>query len=200
MLCDSNADVEAQWRRWGQRHGVAWSVLRESMHGRRSIDLIGQVAPHLDAAVEAAVIDAAQTSDTSGTVAALGATAFLAPLPLESWGIVTSAPEALARARLRAVQIPVPPVLVSAEHVAAGKPSPEGYRLAARLLEVEPARCLVVEDAPAGVAAGRSAGASVLALETTHAKADLGAADVVVADLGAVRAGVDRDGLRILAA
>lgn len=52
---------------------------------------------------------------------------------------------------------------VGAEDVARGKPSPEGYALAAARLAVPPAQCLVVEDSEAGIAAGLAAGMRVLA-------------------------------------
>jgi sugar-phosphatase len=68
-----------------------------------------------------------------------------------------------------------------------GKPDPEGYRMAAAALRWSIARCLVIEDAPAGVDAGRAAGAHVLGLTTTHVEEDLHAADATVADLSACR-------------
>jgi sugar-phosphatase len=87
------------------------------------------------------------------------------------------------RARLRAGALPVPSVLVDGSAVHVGKPDPEGYLLAARLLGVAPEDCLVVEDAPAGIEAGRAAGMRVLALTTSHPAADLAAAHLVVGSL-----------------
>lgn len=91
------------------------------------------------------------------------------------WAVVTSADLRLATARLGAAGI-VAPLLVTVEDVAAGKPDPEGFLLAARRLGVEPARCLVVEDSEPGLAAGRAAGARVAALRGLSG-------DVVVEDL-----------------
>lgn len=54
---------------------------------------------------------------------------------------------------------------VSSDDVAAPKPAPDIYLRAAELLDVDPGRCLVVEDSPAGVAAARSAGMRVVALD-----------------------------------
>jgi mannitol-1-/sugar-/sorbitol-6-phosphatase len=53
---------------------------------------------------------------------------------------------------------------VTIDDVAVCKPDPEGYLLAARALEVEISRCLVVEDSVPGVVAGRAAGATVASL------------------------------------
>jgi sugar-phosphatase len=66
-------------------------------------------------------------------------------------------------------------VLVCAEDVLHGKPSPDVYLTAAVRLGVEPADCIVVEDAPAGIQAARSAGMRVIALTTTHEPAALAA-------------------------
>jgi beta-phosphoglucomutase-like phosphatase (HAD superfamily) len=53
-------------------------------------------------------------------------------------------------------------VVVAAEDVPRSKPHPDGYLQAARALGVEPARCLVIEDSAAGIAAGRAAGCTVV--------------------------------------
>jgi sugar-phosphatase len=87
--------------------------------------------------------------------------------------IVTSCPSVLAARRLSEGALPTPSVLVTADRVAAGKPDPEGYALAARELGVAPATCVVFEDAPAGIRAGRAAGATVIGITTTHEAAEL---------------------------
>jgi HAD superfamily hydrolase (TIGR01509 family) len=56
------------------------------------------------------------------------------------------------------------PVLLSAEDYARGKPAPDGYLAAARALSVTPERCVVIEDSVAGIAAGRAAGMTVIAV------------------------------------
>ena len=83
---------------------------------------------------------------------------FVNSLPLKRWAIVTSATKALAEARLKSAGLPIPAVLVTAESVKLGKPHPEGYLLAAKLLQTCPENCLVFEDAPSGVVAAQSAG------------------------------------------
>jgi len=76
--------------------------------------------------------------------------------------------------------------MVTADDVDRGKPDPTCYLLGARRLGVHPTDCLVVEDAPAGIAAGRAAGARVLALRTMHSDAELLAADAIIDDLAAL--------------
>jgi beta-phosphoglucomutase family hydrolase len=73
--------------------------------------------------------------------------------------------------------------IVAAEDVSRGKPDPEGYLLAAGRLGVPPERCLVIEDAPGGIEAGRRAGMQTLAVTTTHSREELAAADTIVGGL-----------------
>ena len=79
-------------------------------------------------------------------------------------------------------------MLVTAEQVEAGKPNPAGYLRAAALLGVDPVRCLVLEDAPAGVDAGLSAGMTVIAVLTTNNESALRNAHRRVRDLQALTA------------
>ena len=74
-------------------------------------------------------------------------------------------------------------VIVAADDVTSGKPDPEGYRRASAELGVPSARCVAFEDAPAGLAAARSAGLYCVGVATTHPRSDLGAADRIVTDL-----------------
>ena len=96
------------------------------------------------------------------------------------WAVVTSADRRVAAARLDAAGVR-PSVLVTVEDVAAGKPDPEGFLLAARRLGVPIGRCLVVEDSAPGAEAGHRAGAVVAGLRGLPA-------DVPVADLADVAA------------
>ena len=145
------------------------------------------VAPWLDAEAEAARVEGWQVETAGRTRAIDGAAELLEAWPHERLAIVTSGSRELARARLAGAGLPAPAVLVSADDVRAGKPDPEGYRRAAALLGVPPERCLAVEDAPAGIAAARAAGARTVALASTHAPAELAGADLVAGGAAARR-------------
>ena len=182
-LVDSRAVVERQWKVLCTRLGLDFSAVLSILHGVRSVDVIRKVAPDADAEAEAVLLDAAEEADTEGLVVVRGSRELLARLPADGWGIVTSGHRTLAQGRLRAVGLPVPAVMVCGDEVASGKPDPEGYLSGARLLGAEPAACVVFEDAPAGVAAGRAAGMRVVGITTTHAASSLTGADVVIDDL-----------------
>ena len=88
--------------------------------------------------------------------------------------------------RQAGADLPEPRVLVSAEDVREGKPSPDGYLRAAELLGVPPSACLVLEDAPAGIEAARAAGTIVVALSTTHPASSLAGARLLLGSLADV--------------
>jgi sugar-phosphatase len=180
VLVDSMAATSRAWTRWGERHGLDGAALQAANHGRPAGDVIAEhvAADRLEA--ETAFLLAAEVGDTAGVDALPGAAEVLA-LPVVA--IATSCLAPLADARLRAAGLPVPDVLVTADQVAAGKPAPDSYLLAAERLGIDPAACLVLEDAPSGVAAGRAAGMTVWAVATTHAPAELTAADAVLPGL-----------------
>jgi sugar-phosphatase len=112
-----------------------------------------------------------------------GAVELVGALAADRWAIVTSSRERHIRRCFDASGLPVPSTAIFADDVAHGKPAPEGYLRAAASLGAEPARCIVVEDSPAGVASGKAAGCTVVALATTHPAAELGAADELFATL-----------------
>lgn len=183
VLVESAKATERAWLDWAATNGIDESALRSAMHGVRSADVIRALRPDLDAAVESEWVERRQAEDTAGLRAIPGAVAALEALRADRVAVVTSATRPLARARLRAVGIEPPAVMVFAGDVARGKPDPEGYLTAARRLGVEPAEALVVEDAPPGIEAGRAAGMATVAVTSTHTREELGAADAVLGSL-----------------
>lgn len=189
VLIDSGAVIEGTWRRFAGRHGLDAEHVLSQSHGRRSVDLIRLVAPHLDAEAEAETIERDEIESARGLRTLPGARELVDSVPADRFAIVTSGSRALAVARLRAAGLPVPQVLVTAEQVDDGKPDPAGYLRAAALLGVDPAHCLVLEDAPVGVEAGVAAGMTVIAVLTTNRESALRNAHSRVPDLRAMLPG-----------
>ena len=79
--------------------------------------------------------------------------------------------------------------IVTGRDVAEGKPSPQGFLLAAQKLGVEPKDCIVIEDAIAGVAAAKRAGMKCIAVTNTHPRESLAEADLTVDTLEEITAG-----------
>jgi mannitol-1-/sugar-/sorbitol-6-phosphatase len=173
VLVDSQAAIMRAWHTWGAQNAIAREAIEGIVHGRPSREVIEMLAPHMDAVAEAHAVERLEVADTEGITALPGAHALLArPEPV---AVVTSGTLPLATARLRCVGLAVPSVLVTPERLSRGKPDPEGYLLAATELGVPPSECIVLEDAPAGVDAGRAAGMHVVGITTTHDPAELDA-------------------------
>jgi sugar-phosphatase len=168
-VLNSIAAAERVWAAWAERHGVDVESFLPTIHGARAIDTIRRLnLPGVDAEAQAAFIAQAEIDDVEGIVQIPGAAAFLASLPAERWAMVTSAPRDLALRRMAAAGIAEPAVMITAEDVTAGKPDPAGYRLAAKRLGIEPADCLIFEDATVGIQAAEAAGAALMIITTTH--------------------------------
>lgn len=184
-LIDTGGLYERHWRTWAAARGIDPDPIVALHFGRAAAETIRLVAPDLDAVAEAASynVELARDPDSSGVQVIDGASRLLTSLPADRWAIVTSATRIMVERWLPALGLPMPRVLVSVDDIARGKPAPDPYLRAAELLGHDPAHCLVVEDAPAGIAAGTAAGAVVLAVGSTHALADLAGADIVVAAL-----------------
>lgn len=168
-LLNSIAAAERVWSRWALKHGLDLETFLPTMHGKRGIDTIKALnLPGIDVVKEALEVERGEIEDVEGIVPIPGAIAFLNSLPAERWAIVTSAPSALAHARIGAAGLPQPLQIVTAEDVQIGKPDPAGYRLGAQKLGLDPSRCLVFEDVLAGVQAGEAAGADIAVITATH--------------------------------
>ncbi|QEV17098.1 HAD family hydrolase [Streptomyces alboniger] len=200
-LISSLASVYRCWTRWAREYGItAEEFARVELHGRPAAEIAADLLPPEKVAEAVARIEELEVSDVAGGVELLpGTRALLDSLPspqlsapLEQggaplrWAVVTSATRVLAEARLAEAGIR-PGLLIAADDITRGKPDPEPYLLAAAKLGVDPARCVVFEDAPAGLQAGRAAGMTTVALATTHNGTEL-SADVLVKDLSAVSA------------
>lgn len=188
-LVSSLESVHRCWTRWAEEFGItAEEFARVELHGRPAVEIAADLLPADVVPQALARIEQLEVEDVpNGGVHLLpGTRVFLDALPADRWAVVTSATRRLAEARLEAVGI-LPKTLVAADDVTRGKPDPEPYLLAARELGVDPARCVVFEDAPAGLRAGRAAGMTTVALTTTHQAHELDA-DLVVENLSALSA------------
>jgi mannitol-1-/sugar-/sorbitol-6-phosphatase len=195
-LVDSTASVLRNWRRVATMLGRDGEDLVGNRHGIPGRQVLRMIEPDLSEErileLDQALLDG-EVADTRDVVATRGALPLLEALPADRWAIVTSGSRRLALARLRAAGLPVPPILVTADDVHVGKPDPEPYQLGARLLGLPPERCLVIEDAPAGITAARAAGCPALGVLTTFPALD---ADTVK-DLAAVAVDVTAAGLTV---
>ena len=186
VLVDSTRAVDREWRSWARRKGVDGDAIMAIAHGVRTIEVIRQVAPHLDAEAEAAEIEDEEAHDPD-VIAMPGALDLVRSIPAGRWGVVTSGSRLLASARMRFCGLPVPEVLITADDVTNGKPHPEPYLKGAERMRVSPAECLVIEDAPAGIQSARAGEMKVIGMASTYAAERLAEADAVVKMLTRIR-------------
>jgi len=186
VLVDSTRAVDREWREWAAKKGVDGDAIMAIAHGVRTVEVIRRVAPHLDAAAEAALIENHEAGDQRGITVMPGSIDLVRSIPEGRWGVVTSGSRLLATNRLRFCGLPVPEVLVTSDDVTHGKPHPEPYLKGAGRLGFSPADCLVIEDAPAGIQSARAAGTTVIGITSTYGVSALEQANAVIRKLGQI--------------
>jgi sugar-phosphatase len=194
VLADSTGSVTRQWRLWAQENNIDPDHAAKIAHGMRTIEVVRRLAPHLDAKAEVVRIEKREAEDREGVVVMPGAAELINSVPDGRWCVVTSGTRYLATSRLRLANLPMPRVLVSADDVTKGKPHPQPYLKGARLLGMNPAECLVIEDAPAGIRAAHAGGMKVIAITSTYPASALVEADTVVEMLAQIQVCSRKDG------
>jgi sugar-phosphatase len=167
VLIDSTRAVARVWHRWAVEHGFDPEEVIARAHGRPSLTTLREYLPNADHAAENREVERREMEDIAGVVLLPGSTRLLSELPPDRWTIVTSCTRLLAETRLRAAGLPVPERMVTSNDIKNGKPHPEPYLKGAWVLGYSAGDCVVVEDVPAGIRAGKAAGATVIAFRTT---------------------------------
>ncbi len=204
VLIDSTPAVARVWQRWAVEHGLDPETVVRMAHGRPSRTTIRELLPNAD--IDRAVLDKEdreverrEMEDLDGVVLLPGARQLLNSLPPARWNVATSCTRPLAEVRLRAAGLPIPKTMITSSDVKIGKPDPEPYLKAAAKLRFAASDCIVLEDTPAGVRAGKAAGARVIAFLTTMIRGDLedAGADWIVQNCAEITACNDDGGLRL---
>ncbi|MET8544672.1 HAD-IA family hydrolase [Kitasatospora sp. NPDC004799] len=195
-LVDSADSIDRVWREFADRNRLPHDTVLAALPGRTAQDIVAECLPTADGPTLAAEVAWIRDREEAGADAVAeipGARRLLTSLPAHAWALVTSASRTMAERRLTAAGLPLPEVAVCAGDVRAGKPDPEGFLAAARLLGVDIADCLLFEDSAPGLLAARRSGGTAVAVA---APADE-PAPYRVDDLTAVTAHVRRDGIRV---
>jgi sugar-phosphatase len=167
VLIDSTPAVARVWRQWAIEHGFDPAKVVASAHGRPSITTVREYLPNADHELENREVERREIEDIAGVVPLPGALELLASLPEDRWTIVTSCTRRLAEVRLKAAGLPLPGKMITSNDIVNGKPHPEPYLKGAAVLGFSSTDCVVVEDAPAGIRAGKAAGSRVIGFTTT---------------------------------
>ena len=201
VLVDSTPAVARVWSWWARRHGFPDpdEIVRLA-HGRPSIATIRELLPNADHDAENREVERREIEDTDGVIPLPGTLELLQAIPPEKWAIVTSCTRRLAEVRIAAAGLPKPRYTVTSTDITNGKPHPEPYLKGAKILGTTGAECVVIEDAPAGIRAGKAAGAHVVALRTTASDAELrdAGADWIVNDCAELSVESGKEGEELL--
>jgi len=197
VLISSIGSVRRSWRKWAKIYGIPDADNYEVPHGMRAIEIVKSLRPDIDAEEGLRVVEDIEVDDTEDMKVLPGVKALLEGLPADRWAIVTSATKRLTVERLKVAGLPLPERLITADMVERGKPDPEPYMRGAALLGFASDECVVVEDAPSGVGAGKAAGSRVLGVIGTHMLEELHQADWVVGSLEGLKVVSSSAGLEL---
>jgi HAD superfamily hydrolase (TIGR01509 family) len=188
-LVDSEEFHWLSWRDTMRREGIelAYDTFLASFGQRNDRILEGWLGPGADAARVRRIGDAKEAEYRRlavghGLQPLPGAREWLSALRAAGWGqaIASSAPGANVEVMLRVLDLTqYLDAIVAAEDVTIGKPDPQVFLRAAEKLGVPPSRCIVVEDAAAGVEGARRGGMKCIGVVKNGPLA----ADVVVTSL-----------------
>jgi len=167
VLISSTPVVARVWRRWAVEHGFNPEEVVARAHGRPSLATIREYLPDADHDAENREVERREIEDLEGIVPLPGALDLLGSLPEDRWTIVTSCTRPLAEVRIQAAGLPLPKKLITANDITHGKPHPEPFLKGALVLGFPATECVVFEDVPAGVKAGKASGAKVIAFTST---------------------------------
>ncbi|SNX83778.1 related to HOR2 - DL-glycerol phosphatase [Melanopsichium pennsylvanicum] len=219
-LIDSTPAVNATWASFAHQYNLDLSFVMQTCHGYRTVENLKRFIPSIPDEQIAAEVERfesnilvvakqnAQRGIGGSIVAMPGAKELLSQINIgrpqvanakgnHGWAIVTSATKAYAQQGFVSAGVSEQPkVFITSDLCTKGKPDPQPYLLGAEKTNQDITRCLVVEDAPPGVRAGKLAGAKTLALRTTHSgeKMQQEGADYIVEDLRSVKAQWKQDG------
>ncbi|KAH6915074.1 phosphatase [Coprinopsis sp. MPI-PUGE-AT-0042] len=202
-LLSSEAGVRGAWREFKKTYpDIDIDDILSRAHGVRTVDNLRTYCGVTDPVeleeealrFENAIVATASDEGGQGIIMLPGVEAVMQEIgprrfgPKPLWAICTSATRAYAQAALAAAKIPVPDIFVAAEDVTKGKPHPDPYLVGAERCGVDPAKCVVFEDAPAGILSGNAAGCKTIGLLTSHSKAQVEGANptFIVKDLSFV--------------
>ncbi|ORZ18490.1 phosphatase YfbT [Absidia repens] len=195
-VVDTTPLIISHWLAFGEEHNLDGHKILATSHGRRSIETIAEWVPEKATKEYVDYYEKRLTDQTDGLTVLPGVVDLLKSIPFGKWGVYTGGSTYMAENRLKQCGFPIPDSLFTADMVDRGKPHPEGYLKAAERLGISPSDCVVFEDAPAGVRAGKSAGMIVIACTTTHTIEQLqeAGADHIVSFLNEVSVTEQEDG------
>jgi len=199
VLINSTPAVARVWRQWAIERGFNPEEVVARAHGRPSLTTVREYLPDADHEAENREVERREIADLEGVAPLPGALELLSSLPADHWTIVTSCTRPLAEVRIKAAGLPLPKKMITSNDITHGKPNPEPYQRGAAVLGFQAEDCIVLEDVPAGVRAGKAAGCRVISFLTTVKREVLreAGADWVLRNCGDIGVRQSAGGLRL---
>jgi len=199
VLINSTPAVARVWRQWAIERGFNPEEVVARAHGRPSLTTVREYLPDADHEAENREVERREIADLEGVAPLPGALELLSSLPADRWTIVTSCTRPLAEVRIKAAGLPLPKKMITSNDITHGKPNPEPYQRGAAVLGFQAEDCIVLEDVPAGVRAGKAAGCRVISFLTTVKREVLreAGADWVLRNCGDIGVRQSAGGLRL---
>ena len=179
-LVDTETVIDNIWKTWAKGVGIDFSLVQQHIHGRKIEETLRCVNSVLANDEQILAVKSIAVNEMKKATAIPGALEFVSKLDQGSWAIATSGPRKIASTSLHAAGFELPRVMVCAEEVSKGKPEPEPFLVAAKMLNVSPEQCVAFEDSPVGIKSAKTAGCYTIALLTSHRAVDLAEADLIV--------------------
>jgi len=188
-LTDSTKAVSTAWTTFLKGYPeLNVDDIVKHLHGVRTVDILSKHCGITDPdelkatadRFEAGFVSTAKSIGPDGIILQPGVAEIMKSIIVEGkearWAICTSATRLYASDALELVRIRPPPAFVCAEDIENGKPAPDPFLLGAQKCQVDPSKCLVIEDAPAGLRSGQAAGCKTLGVTTSHTREQMEAA------------------------
>lgn len=168
-LVDSSGPIKYLWDKWSFDHGLDSLNVYNYSIGRPAIDTMRHFLGEINGLKCMSDLFVQNELDLANDVVSIpGAIDFVKSIPANQWCIVTSCSKELAYARMAAVNLDLPNVLVTSESVIRGKPNSDCYIKAAELLNARSNDCVVFEDSNAGILSANSAGMDVISVNNLN--------------------------------
>ncbi|KAG0749810.1 hypothetical protein G6F57_003740 [Rhizopus arrhizus] len=167
-VIDTTPQVVKFWTDLAIQNNLKPEQILETSHGRRTIETLERWMPHLATIEHVIELERKLALEKEGVTVLPGVLDLLESILPEDWTINTAGTNVMATARLQQFDIKIPIEMATGDKLTYGKPHPEGYLMAAKLINRDPKDCVVFEDAPAGVRAAIAAGMQCIACTTTH--------------------------------
>ncbi|KAJ1917802.1 hypothetical protein H4219_002992 [Mycoemilia scoparia] len=180
---------------FSNKHGVDPKTVYHACHGVPTLKVLQTFFPKEVQNIETVnMLEGMAVEDYDSIFPIPGALELLGSLPPNKWTIVTSGTRMLATKRLEYLKFPQSQSdMITGDEVFNGKPDPEPFNRGAANLGLDPSKCVVFEDALAGIKSGKAAGSIVVALTTGFSEEELrsAGADYVIRDMTQVHVDVD---------